>query len=63
MMGRGRESVTVALDFDSKGRIWVVEMRSYMSNIDGLDEDASISRIVILEDENQDGIGCFNRVA
>src|SRR3990170_4220616 len=33
----------VALDFDADGRLWVVEMRSYMPDPDGRGEDAPIN--------------------
>lgn len=45
----------VALDFDADGRIWVVEMRGYMPNIDGEGEDEPVGRIVVLEDTSGDG--------
>ena len=45
----------VAMAFDPSGRIWAVELRSYMRDIDGSDEQAPDGRIVILEDENGDG--------
>lgn len=45
----------VALAFDAKGRMWVCEMRGYMIDIDGNDEDKPIGRIAILEDTNGDG--------
>jgi mono/diheme cytochrome c family protein/glucose/arabinose dehydrogenase len=45
----------VALDFDPDGRIWVVEMRSYMPDVDGKGEIEPINRIVTLEDTNNDG--------
>ncbi|HEY9363564.1 MAG TPA: c-type cytochrome, partial [Chitinophagaceae bacterium] len=45
----------VAMDFDNKGRMWVVEMRSYMPNIAGTGEDAPNGRITILEDLDNDG--------
>ncbi len=45
----------VAIDFDWKGRIWVLEMRDYMPNIQG-DESIPASRISILEDKNKDGV-------
>ncbi|HEX8313222.1 MAG TPA: dehydrogenase, partial [Chthoniobacteraceae bacterium] len=47
------EPVTMA--FDERGRIWVVEMRGYMQNLDGLNEDTPNGRVVILEDTNGDG--------
>ncbi len=45
----------VALDFDPDGRIWVIEMRSYMPDIDGKGENQRINRVVVLEDTNKDG--------
>lgn len=45
----------VAIEFDASGRLWVVEMRGFMPNIDGTDEDAPVGRIVILEDDDGDG--------
>ncbi len=45
----------VCLDFDSRGRMWVCEMRGYMADIDGSNETTPEGRIVILEDSDQDG--------
>ncbi|MBI3882260.1 MAG: c-type cytochrome [Verrucomicrobia bacterium] len=45
----------VQIVFDPAGRMWVVEMRGYMPNVDGKGEDAPIGDIVILEDTNHDG--------
>lgn len=45
----------VAMEFDPDGRIWVVEMRGYMPNIEGTNEDQPVGRIVVLEDTDQDG--------
>ncbi|MFD2256527.1 c-type cytochrome [Luteolibacter algae] len=45
----------VALDYDPAGRLWVVEMRGYMPDIDGTGEDKPIGRITVLEDTDQDG--------
>jgi mono/diheme cytochrome c family protein/glucose/arabinose dehydrogenase len=45
----------VALTFDAKGRMWVCEMRGYMPDIDGKDEDKPTGRIAILEDTDGDG--------
>ncbi|NNE90362.1 MAG: c-type cytochrome [Verrucomicrobiales bacterium] len=45
----------VALAFDGNGRIWVVEMRGFMPNIDGKGEDAKVGRITVLEDTDDDG--------
>ena len=48
------EAPTV-LQFDPDGRLWVVEMRGYMPNLDGLGETNATGRISILEDTDGDG--------
>src|SRR4051812_4024824 len=45
----------VAISFDPDGRIWVLEMRGYMPNPDGIGEQKIPGRIVILEDTDNDG--------
>lgn len=45
----------VNIDFDEKGRIWVVEMTSYMPNIEGTEEETKNNRIKILSDTDGDG--------
>lgn len=45
----------VAMCFDASGRLWVVEMRGYMNDIDGSDETRPIGRIVVLIDDDDDG--------
>lgn len=45
----------VSLDFDNKGRMWVVEMIGYMPNLEGIGEDEPNGRITILEDLDKDG--------
>ena len=45
----------VAMDFDNQGRMWVVEMRGYMPNLEGTGEDAPNGRISILDDLDEDG--------
>ncbi|MBG80555.1 MAG: hypothetical protein CMJ39_07600 [Phycisphaerae bacterium] len=45
--------VTTSIGLD--GRIWVVEMPGYMSDVDGSRELEPSGRIVILSDEDQDG--------
>src|SRR5437867_3658972 len=45
----------VALTFDPDGRIWVVEMRGYMPNPEGIGESEPVGSIVILEDTDGDG--------
>jgi len=46
----------VALSFDAKGRIWVVEMMDYMPDAAGTGEDAPTGKVVILSDKNGDGL-------
>jgi len=45
----------IAMQFDADGRIWVVEMRAYMPDIDANNEKNPIGRISILEDTDGDG--------
>ena len=45
----------VNIDFDDQGRIRVVEMTSYMPNIEGTEEETNNNRIKILSDEDGDG--------
>ena len=52
----------VTMDFDEKGRIWVVEMRGYMQNVEGLNEEEPNGRIVILEDLDKDGVMDHSKV-
>ncbi len=46
----------VEIEFGPDGRLWVVEMRSYMPNVDGKGEDLPTGQISILEDTNGDGV-------
>ena len=46
----------VTMDFDDRGRMWVVEMRGYMPNLNGAGEDEPNGRISILEDSDGDGV-------
>jgi mono/diheme cytochrome c family protein len=46
----------VSMDFDNKGRMWVVEMIGYMPNLEGVGEDEPNGRISILEDLDKDGV-------
>jgi mono/diheme cytochrome c family protein len=46
----------VSLDFDDKGRMWVVEMIGYMPNLEGIGEEEPNGRISILEDLDKDGV-------
>ena len=45
----------VVINFDEDGRLWVVEMRGFMPNIDMEGEEDPVGRISILLDTNQDG--------
>jgi mono/diheme cytochrome c family protein len=45
----------VAMTFDHKGRMWVVEMTGYMPDTLGTGESAMDGKIVILEDTDKDG--------
>ncbi len=45
----------VAMAFGADGRLWVVEMRAYMPNVDGTGEDAPIGTVAFLEDTDRDG--------
>jgi mono/diheme cytochrome c family protein/glucose/arabinose dehydrogenase len=44
----------VALTFDERGRLWVVEMQGYMPDTAGTGEESPTGKIVILEDTNRD---------
>lgn len=45
----------IAIDFDEDGRLWVVEMRGFMPDIDGKDEERPVGRVSVLIDEDGDG--------
>ena len=45
----------VALDWDTEGRLWAVEMPGFMADITGSNEHEPIGRVVVLEDTNHDG--------
>ena len=45
----------VVIQFDPDGRLWVVEMRGFMNDIEGSTEDEPLGRISVLEDTNGDG--------
>ena len=46
----------VVIKFDEDGKLWVVEMRGFMPNIDGIGEDAPVGRISVLHDHDKDGV-------
>jgi mono/diheme cytochrome c family protein/glucose/arabinose dehydrogenase len=48
-------SAPVTMDFDNQGRIWVVEMKGYMPNLEGIGEEEPNGKITILEDLDHDG--------
>jgi mono/diheme cytochrome c family protein/glucose/arabinose dehydrogenase len=45
----------VAVAFDPDGQLWVVEMRGYMPNLDGIGEDQPVGRVSVLTDTDGDG--------
>jgi mono/diheme cytochrome c family protein/glucose/arabinose dehydrogenase len=45
----------VAVDFDTEGRLWVVEMPGFMPDTSGTDSREPTGRVVVLEDDNDDG--------
>jgi mono/diheme cytochrome c family protein/glucose/arabinose dehydrogenase len=45
----------VAFDWDTDGRLWVVEMPGFMADITGSNEHDPIGRVVVLEDKDGDG--------
>ncbi|MBC7946347.1 MAG: c-type cytochrome [Chitinophagaceae bacterium] len=45
----------VVITFDPDGRLWVVEMRGFMPDIDGAGEKEPVGRISVLEDTDGDG--------
>lgn len=45
----------VAISIAADGRIWVVEMRAFMPNVEGKGEDAPIGTVAMLEDTDNDG--------
>ncbi|WP_221391743.1 c-type cytochrome [Dyadobacter sp. NIV53] len=49
-------STPVAMLFDDKARMWVVEMTGYMQDTVGTGEEIPNGKIVILEDKNKDGV-------
>ncbi|WP_418602506.1 DUF7133 domain-containing protein [Hwangdonia sp.] len=52
----------VAMDFDNKGRMWVVEMKGYMQNLEDSGADMPNGTISILEDLDNDGITDHSKV-
>jgi mono/diheme cytochrome c family protein len=46
----------VAIAFDGRGRLWVVEMRGYMPDVDGRGEREPVGAVVVLGDGDGDGV-------
>ena len=49
-------STPIALTFDNKARLWVIEMDGYMPDTLGTGEDTPNGKVVILTDKNKDGL-------
>jgi mono/diheme cytochrome c family protein/glucose/arabinose dehydrogenase len=45
----------ILVDFDLEGRMWVVEMPGFMPDTSGADSREPTGRVVVLEDDNDDG--------
>ncbi|MBN7812331.1 c-type cytochrome [Algoriphagus sp. H41] len=45
----------VIIQFDQDGRLWVVEMRGYMNDMEGSEEHLPVGSVAILEDTDADG--------
>lgn len=45
----------VAMAWDERGLLFVVEMRGFMPNVDGIGEQEPVGRVVVLEDTDADG--------
>ncbi len=52
----------VDISFDNQGRMWVLEMQGYMRTLEGVNEEAPIGRILIMEDLDQDGVADHTKV-
>jgi len=46
----------VVATFDASGALWVAEFTSYMKDVDATDEDEPSGRIVVLHDDDNDGV-------
>ena len=46
----------IAIDFDADGRMWVLEMPGFMSEPNGANSREPINNVVVLEDQNGDGV-------
>lgn len=52
----------IDISFDDQGRLWVLEMQGYMRTLEGVDEEAPIGRILVMEDLDQDGAADHTKV-
>ncbi len=52
----------VAMDFDNQNRIWVVEMRGFMTNLEGTGDEIPNGRISILEDFDKNGVAQNSKI-
>ncbi|WP_242202776.1 DUF7133 domain-containing protein [Aestuariivivens insulae] len=52
----------VTMDFDNQGRMWVVEMKGYMLNLENSGADMPNGTISILEDLDHDGITDHSKI-
>ncbi|MRH99006.1 c-type cytochrome [Kriegella sp. EG-1] len=52
----------VAMDFDNSGRMWVVELKGYMPNLEGTGDHLPSGSITILEDLDNDGVTDHSKV-
>lgn len=52
----------VAIDFDSKGRLWVAQMPGYMNDMQGSGEEDPSGSIIILEDLDEDGVADHSKI-
>ena len=46
----------VFVEWDDQGRMWVGELRTYMRDLDGTGENERMSRVMVLEDTDRDGV-------
>ena len=46
----------VHIQFDQDGRLWVLEMRGYMNDIEGSEEKLPVGSVAVLEDTDGDGM-------
>lgn len=52
----------VAMTWDDEGHLYVVEMRGFMRDVEGTGETDPVGRVVVLFDDNGDGLMDRNRV-